>query len=416
VRRLNPTEQHLFPTGARKWRIFAILAGFYVVAYFYRVSAAVIAKDLQADLALSTEQLGNVSSALFYAFAFTQLPLGPVLDRHGARRTIFVLGLATALGALLLATATGYAGALTGRALIGLGTACILMGSLKIYTAWFEPRQFATLAGLQIALGNIGNLLATAPLAWAATTIGWRQTFVAVAILTALFALAVLLIVRDTPPGCAGPARAPVVSGWSRLARTPSFWLLGLLAFFWYGGYMAVQGLWGAPYLIQVLGCSRERAALLLLFTAVGFIVGCPLAGRLSDRLLASRKKVLVVGQLGLLLTLSLFLGPMERLPSALLPLVFLVFGLCVSTGPILYAQTKELFPGALSATAMTSINFFVVIGAALTQQIMGYMMHLAWLPEPVGAEGFHLAFAFPTLGLGLAWLGYLFCRDTHPH
>lgn len=395
----------------RKWHIFAVLTGMYVVAYFYRVSAAVIAGDLRNDLVLSAEQLGNVSSALFYAFALTQLPLGPVLDRIGPRRTIFTLGLVTAAGALLFAFAEGYLGAWVGRALIGVGTACVLMGSLKVYTAWFEPRQFATLSGLQVALGNIGNLLATAPLAWLAEKVGWRQTFVAVAGLTVLVALAVFIVVRDAPDGAVSGKRPPLLAGWGRLARTPSFWLLGLLAFFWYGSYMAVQGLWGGPYLVEMLGCPRETAAFLLLLTAVGFIVGCPLAGRLSDRVWASRKKVLAAGQLGVLVILSLFLGPLERLPAALLPLVFFLFGMFVSTGPVLYAQVKELFSGELAATAMTSINFFVVIGAALTQQVMGYVMG----GNPAQADAFHRAFAFPAVGLGLAWLGYLCCSDTHP-
>lgn len=384
----------------------------YVVAYFYRVSAAVLADDLRADLLLSPEQLGNVSSALFYAFALTQLPLGPVLDRFGARRTIFVLGLVAASGALLLARAESYGDALAGRALIGMGTACVLMGSFKVYTTWFEPRQFATLAGLQIALGNTGNLLATAPLAWLAGAFGWRPTFVGVAILTGFFALAVLLIVRDAPGASAVRKRQPPGAGWGRLLKTPSFWLLSLLAFFWYGGYMAVQGLWGGPYLTQVLGCTRETSAGLLLLTALGFIIGCPLMGRLSDRILASRKQVLIMGQLGLLLTLSLFLGLLEKTPGFLLPWIFLGFGLFVSSGPVLYAQVKELFPGDLAATAMTSINFFVVIGAALTQQLMGYIMNS---PNLTGAAAFHRAFAFPVTGLGLAWLGYLFCRDTRP-
>ncbi len=395
----------------RKWHIFAVLTGMYVVAYFYRVSAAVIAGDLQADLGLSPEELGNVSSALFYAFAFTQLPLGPLLDRIGPRRTIFFLSLVTVAGALLFAFAGGYLGAWVGRALIGVGTACVLMGSLKVYTAWFEPRQFATLSGLQVALGNIGNLLATAPLAWLAATVGWRLTFVAVAGVTLLFALAVLIVVRDAPPRLIGSRRTPVGAGWSHLAGTPSFWLLGFLAFFWYGSYMAVQGLWGGPYLVEVLGCGKSTAASLLLLTAVGFIVGCPLAGRLSDRVWASRKKVLVAGQLGVLLILSLFLGPLERLPVALLPLVFFLFGIFVSSGPVLYAQVKELFPGDGVATAMTSVNFFVVIGAALTQQVMGYVMS----GTPSQTEAFHCAFAFPVVGLGLAWVSYLFCKDTHP-
>ncbi len=387
----------------------------YIIAYFYRVSAAVIAGDLVTDLSITPQELGDIASVLFYAFAFAQLPLGPVLDRFGARWTVFVLGLVTAVGALVFARADGYAGALVGRSLIGLGTACVLMGSLKVYTAWFEPRQFATLSGLQVALGNTGNLLATAPLAWAAVMVGWRQVFLAAALLSALVALVVLVVVRDAPGEAQRTVRPPLLAGWGALARSRSFWGLCLLAFFWYGSYMAVQGVWGAPYLMEVLGYRREAAANLLLLTAIGFIVGCPLAGSLSDRILGSRKKVIAAGQLGLLACMSLFLGPMQWLPGWFLPVVFLFFGVCVSTGPVLYAQVKELFPASLSATALTSINFFVVIGAALTQQVMGHVMGGQVAEIGVSpAEAYRHAFLFPAGGLGVAWLIYLFCRDTH--
>ncbi len=396
---------------SRKWLIFSALTGMYVIAYFYRVSASVIAGDLVEDLAISSRQFGDVASVLFYAFALAQLPLGPVLDRCGPRRTLFVLGLVTATGALVFSRADGYAGALLGRSLIGVGTAGVLMGSLKVYTAWFEPRQFATLSGLQVALGNTGNLLATAPLAWAAGTVGWRQAFGVAALLSALVAFAVLVVVRDAPPGRTGQARHSLLAGWGELARSRSFWGLCLLAFFWYGSYMAVQGVWGAPYLMEVLGYSREAAANLLLLTAVGFIVGCPLAGTLSDRVLGSRKKVVAAGQLGLWGCMVLFLGPLAWLPGWLLPVVFLVFGLCVSTGPVLYAQVKELFPSSLAATALTTINFFVVIGAALTQQVMGGLVAAG---GAVPADAYRQAFLFPAGGLGVAWLVYLWCRDTH--
>lgn len=400
----------------RKWLIFLVLTGMYIIAYFYRVSAAVIAGDLTADLGLSPRELGNVSAALFYAFALAQLPLGPLLDRLSPRLTIFSLGLITALGALFFARASGYAEALAGRALIGLGTSCVLMGSLKIYTTWFSPRRFATLAGLQVAFGNAGNLLATAPLAWLAGTVGWRGTFTAFALLTLLSAWGILVSVRDLPDGAGVGKPMTLLAGWKAIARTPSFWLLSLLAFFWYGSYMAVQGLWGGPYLTETLGLARDDAARLLLFTAVGFILGSPLAGRLSDLVLVSRKKVLIAGQLGLLMLLALFLGPLEALPAALRPVIFFLFGICVSTGPILYAQVKELFPGSLSATAMTAVIFFVVMGAALIQQIMGKVIdsHSA-ATGGLSPDAFHAAFAAPVAGLSLAWFAYLFCRDTQP-
>lgn len=399
----------------RKWIIFGTMASMYVLAYFYRVSAAVIAGDLSTDLHLSAAELGHVSAALFYAFALLQIPLGPVLDRWGARVPVFLLSLVTALGAFWFSRAGGYAEALAGRALIGAGTACVLMGSLKLYTQWFSPNRFATLSGLQVALGNCGNLLATAPLAWAASTLGWRNTFAALALLTALMAVAVVSVVRNAPEGVAAPAarRPSLVQGWKILARERSFWLLCGLAYAWYGGYMSLQGLWGGPYLQTVLGCDSRRAAGLLFWVALGFILGCPVSGRLSDRVLRSRKKVLGWGMAALALLLGALSGPLVHLPEVLRPLYFLLFGACVSTGPVLYAQVKELFPGELASTAMTTLNFFVLLGAALTQQAMGVV--LARLGP--GAPGsFFWAYALPAAVLLPALLGYvLFCRDTHP-
>ncbi|MBI5656862.1 MAG: MFS transporter, partial [Geobacter sp.] len=63
---------------SRRWRLFSILSFLYLLAYFYRVSMAVLAGDLSRDLALDAVQLGTLSGAFFYAFAVTQLPLGPL--------------------------------------------------------------------------------------------------------------------------------------------------------------------------------------------------------------------------------------------------------------------------------------------------------------------------------------------------
>jgi nitrate/nitrite transporter NarK len=398
-----------------RWCILAVLNALYVVAYFYRTSGAVMALDLARDLSLSPRQLGNMAAVLFYGFAFAQLPLGPLLDRFGARRTIFLLGLVTAIGAGLFARASGYGGVLVGRALIGIGTSCVLMGSLKIYTRWFSPHRFAALSGVQVALGNIGNLLATAPLGWLLGSIGWRVTFAGFGVLSAVAALLVLVVVRDAPRDEPPPARQPLADGWRRLAGRADFWRLAGLAFFWYGSYMAIQGLWGGPYLRRVLGLDRAGAARLLLMIALGYIVGCPLAGRLSDRVLRSRKKLLLIGQAGLLACLGMFLGPLESLPAVCRPALFFLFGLCGSSGPVLFAQIKELFPRRMAATAMTAVNFFVMLGAALTQQGMGRVLAAARQAGGSPASAFRLAFAVPFVGLLLAWLVYSRCRDSHP-
>ena len=70
---------------SKRWKIFAVLALMYILAYFFRISMAVVARDLAADLTLSAAQLGTLSGVFFYIYAFVQIPLGPLLDRFGGR-------------------------------------------------------------------------------------------------------------------------------------------------------------------------------------------------------------------------------------------------------------------------------------------------------------------------------------------
>jgi len=171
------------------------------------------------------------------------------------------------------------------------------MGSLKAYTRWFPNQMFATLTGLQIALGNCGNLLATAPLAWAASHYGWRYSFACVAFLNFIWALLLLFLTRDLPAGTEPQPPDPFhFMTWGRLLGNGIFLRLSLLAFFWYGSYMAVQGLWGIPYLKLELGLDNAAASHLMMLTAIGFVCGCPPLGRLSDGYFFSRKRLTVAG------------------------------------------------------------------------------------------------------------------------
>ncbi len=389
------------PYGA----IFVALAGLYLVAYFFRVSAAVIAGDLERDLLLSSSELGTLAAALFYAFAFVQLPLGPLLDRFGARRILMLCGALTVAGAVTFAISSGYEEALLGRILMGAGTASVLMGSLKIYSSCFPSHRFSTLVGWQIAIGNSGNLLATAPLAWLVSCWGWRLSFAAVALVTAGAVAMVGFTLRSLPATVAAPDETTYGEGWRVLVRDLRFWGMAFLAFFWYGSYMAVQGLWGGPYLDVCLGMSGVQGGKLLMLTAIGFIVGCPVSGVVTDRRWLSPRQLIVVGQVGMILVLTLFVAGLSGLSSPLLAITFFFYGLCVSTGPVLYTLVKQLYPSTMVATALTSVNFFVVLGAALLQQVMGGLLQ----GQGSAAEAYRQIFQLPLGGLLLATLFFVF-------
>ena len=168
--------------------IFSTLAALLTLSLFYRVSNAVIAPNLIQDLGLNAETLGILGGAFFYSFALFQIPMGPMLDRIGPRIIITSFSLIGALGAFLFAFANSFAAALVGRILIGVGMASALMGSFKVFTLRFSPDRFATLVGILLSIGTLGNILAASPLAYLTSSIGWRMTFILAGGITALLA------------------------------------------------------------------------------------------------------------------------------------------------------------------------------------------------------------------------------------
>jgi sugar phosphate permease len=71
--------------GRRASWVLCAMIPLIVLSQFFRSSNGVIAPDLMADLGLSAEDIGVLSSSFFFVFALLQVPLGILLDRCGAR-------------------------------------------------------------------------------------------------------------------------------------------------------------------------------------------------------------------------------------------------------------------------------------------------------------------------------------------
>jgi len=404
----------------QRWQIFCVLALIYILVYFYRVSLAVVARDVSRELHLSPAQLGSLSSILFYVYAAAQIPLGPMIDRLGGRVVISGCGLLTALGGILFSQAGSMGGAMAARVLLGLGTSSVLMATFTIFSHWFSKQEFGRVSGLMVAVGNLGNLGGTAPLALAVALIGWRDSFLVVGVLQALVTVLVFCVVRDRPPGStqlpeAGASVAPIgmLAAWKEIFGNGDFWLLAAVAFSWYGSYLAVQGLWGGPYLMEVLKFSREETGRMLMYTSLGFIFGGLVIDSIARKLLHSYKKTLLAGQLVLLLLMTSFLGWAESLPQPVLGVLFFALGLAVSSGVMIYPIVRSMFSVRIVGTALTSINFFVLMGAASMQQIMGVILgSFGKLTPGAQAQAFHAAFQCPVATQAIAIALFFFAKD----
>lgn len=399
-----------------RWRLFATLALMYILVYFYRVSLAVVSADVSRDLRLTPQQLGTLAGILFYVYAIAQIPLGPLIDRIGPRLVISACGLLTTLGGLLFAHAETLTAAMAGRVLIGIGTAAVLMATFTIFSHWYNRQEFGKASGLMVAAGNLGNLAGTAPLALMVGWLGWRSSFLGIAILQGVVTLLIFLKVQDRPTAPPEPVteitseKPGLWDAWGIIAKDRSFWLLAAIAFCWYGNYLAVQGLWGGPFLMHLMGMSREAAGQMLMWTSIGFIAGSTMTDRIARTFFHSYSRTLLAGQISLACLMTGFLGWLPLLPHWMLPFYFLGIGLTVSSGVMIYPIIRSSVPVSIVGTGLTSLNFFVLMGAAVAQQGMGLMITRF---GGYTLEGFRMAFALPVSSLALTCITFLFARNS---
>ena len=403
----EPTDRGTALTGrvpAQAYIVFLVFVLAYFFSYFFRSTNAIIAEDLTRDLSLSASQLGLMTSLFFLTFAAAQVPLGAALDRFGARFVTSGLMLTSVVGALLFAVAQSFAVLAIGRALIGLGMAGILMGSLKAFSGWFPPQRFATVSGLFLGLGSLGALAATSPLAALNQAFGWRVVFLSGAGMILVTALGISIFGRQAPAAVAGTPASGDRGSLTRVFANLDFWRIGLLGFAVTGSMFAYQGLWAGPYLVDRIGLESIAAGNLLLVMAVGVSGGYLVVGWLADRI--GHARTTAFGATGLLivqLVLAFFpAGSDTRVLAAL----FLLFGLFGSFNAIFYALVRLAFPLNMTGRAITAVNFLGMIGSALLQWLLGVVIGLFPTTDNGGypAEAYTTAFLV-TSGLILVTL-----------
>lgn len=382
----------------RSLHIFSLFTAAYFLSYFFRSANAVIAPDLARDLALDAAQLGLMTSLFFAAFAAVQLPLGWGLDYWGPRWVTPGLMLVGALGSLLFAIAPSFGLLALGRALIGVGMAGILMGALKAFSRWFEPHRFATVSGLLVGIGSSGALVAATPLAWLNQAIGWRAVFAGGALAIALCALALMLWVRNTPPGAAWPAGGAGRNGLRSVFADPRFWRIAPFNLFLTGGLLAFQGLWAGPYLFDVLGLGPVAAGNMLLLLGGGAIAGYVATGWMGDRFGLGRV-VLTCGWLFALAQLLLALRP----PLPVVAGSYVLLGFAGATNIVLLAHVRRIFAPTITGQVISAVNLFGIGGTFLLQWAMGLIIG----QFPVDAAGRYPPAAH-TAALALTLLGTL--------
>jgi len=378
----------------------------YVLSQFYRAFLPVLTKALQNDVGAAPTDLSFASGIWFLVFAAMQIPVGAALDRIGPKRTasgLFALGAGG--GAVLFGFAQTPIHIIIAMGLIGVGCSPVLMAGYFILARGFSVAVFATLAGAMIGIGSLGNIAGSAPMAWAVSAFGWRETMLGLAAISILIAAFMWVLIKD-------PAKIENAQAGSavELLKMPALWPIFVLMLVCYAPAAGIRGLWAGPYVSDVFLADAQTIGIVTLIMGIAMIIASFCFGPL-DRVFGTRKWVIFSGiSLGLVALIMLCLVPARSiwLSTALLAIV----GVSGSTFAVMIAHAKAFIPAHLTGRGVTLMNLFGIGGVGIAQFATGPIHTYGAMNWKHAEDPYVLIFGFFAILTAMGLIAYLFSTD----
>lgn len=367
------------------WLVWSLGCLFYFYEFLLQVSPGVMEAELGHAFNISAQGFGVLGGVYFYSYAGMQVPAGVLLDKFGPHKLLTGATLICAIATLAFAHTSNFNMALLARFCIGFGSAFAVVGTMKLAANWFPATRFALLTGIMVAIGMSGAIGGEKPLASFIHAVGWRTSFNYLGIAGIILAAAIYFICQDAPNAKQQQQKdislideiKSVFATLKRIITSLQIWLVAL-----YGGlvFMATPvfcGLWGVPFLQAKFGISKEVAATLTSMIFVGWIIGSPSWGLISDKM-GKRKPPMIIGSIFSLFCLSTVLyGPFSN--TSLIGALLLLFGFFSAGFLPAFSIIKEISCQKNCATALSFMNMMNMVGVALAQPFIGILLDTFW-------------------------------------
>ena len=162
-----------------------------------RAALAVANPLVRQEMGLSVSDMGLLLSAFLWAYAFAQLPVGPLIDRLGPRRLLAAgLGL-WSLAQLLCGLVSNVAQFAAARVLLGIGEAPQFPTGGRVVRDWFNARDRGGASGIFNSASTLGTGIAAPLLTTLMLLFGWRWMFAIMGILGIATAVVWYALYRD---------------------------------------------------------------------------------------------------------------------------------------------------------------------------------------------------------------------------
>lgn len=401
--------------------ICAIGALFYCYEFVLRIIPGALQSELTAAFGnISATAFGQLSAVYYFAYSPMQMPVGMLMDRFGPRRLLTLACLLCTLGSYLFTFSSSMFIAGSGRFMLGFGSSFAFVGVLSLALNWLPRRYFSLVAGLITTLGMLGLVYGEVKLTEMVVTMGLNYVLSTMIFLGFGLTTLIILIVRDRPLATVVHVQ-PLLDFfrdvWGVLT-SPQVWIIGFVGACLYTSLSVFGELWGKSYLEHAHYLTKVEAARTISAMFLGWAVGAPLAGYISDRT-GRRVLPLVVGAVLSLICISVVLY-WPGLSYLSLNIWLFLYGVFSATEIIVFVMAKENSGAKLSGTVFAATNMIVTFGGVIFQPLVGKLLDLFGEKAPTIGEhvyragDYQMALSIIPISLLLVMIVAFFLKDKH--
>lgn len=404
------------------WLIWGLSAAFYFSDYLARVAPGVMHRALQLDFGISEAGFGILTASFYVPYIVMQMPVGLAVDRVSIRHLLTAMSLITALGCVVFGLANSLGIASLGRMLIGFSAAFAFISTLRLATAWFPPAMLGLLAGLTQALGMLGASAGEAPISLLVAAVKWRHTMLIVAVLFVVLAVMLYRFIQDdpdqtSPHAVKSEASVGLLTSLKIILSCPKTWINALYAGFLFAPAAVIGESFGPAYLQYGRGLSPHAAAFATGLIFIGWGIGGPLSGWLSDKVALRKPFMLLSALIGVVLSSVIVFYPSMNETKAY-GLLFL-FGFTNTGVAIAYAVSTEIHARNVIGTSIAFTNMASIFVGASLQPIVGYLVGRvagarSYNVEQLLLPDFQAGFCVLPICSLIAFILACFVKETH--
>ena len=375
----------------RAWVIWAVALSVYVLAVFHRSSLGVAGLLASERFDIDATELSFFTVLQLLVYAGMQIPVGVLLDRFGSRALLLSGLVVMSVGQLAFAVVASFPGAVLARAVLGAGDAMVFVSVIRLVSVWFLVRQAPLVTQLTGQVGQVGAILAAAPLSLALRELGWTRAFALASAVGVLLMVAVALLVKDSPYARGGPTRMKLRA----LARSlQTVWgnpgtRLGMWTHFTTQFSVTVfTMLWGFPFLVRGQGLSPHVAGvLLMLMTGWVIVAGLVLSWAVGRH--PFYRSWIIVGVVAVMA--ALWAAVLLRDSAAPMWLLLLLLFATATGGPasmVGFDLARSFTPVEAMGRANGLVNIGGFSASLLAMALIGVVLDLR---EPLGMDAYDL-------------------------